>query len=545
MGAWKKLLGAALLCALICALPARALASENQESVMMDDNQLIYASPTHVAKALQQMAALGVDRIKVSMVWSLVAPDAQSTQRPHFDATDPAAYPDGAWNRYDMVVRLASELGIGVYFQVTAPAPSWAVSTRKPTQGYPWSQNPSASQFGQFVQAIGRRYSGTYVASVPKGTPPPSLLGIPLNLPGLVAQPSPPASPSPIPRVDWWGLWNEPNEGAWLNPQTRTVHKRPEPVAPALDRGLTNAGWYGLLVSGHGNDTILIGETASGGTTLPLPFLRALYCVTPLYRPMTGSQAAANSCPTAQSRTTFVATNPGLFFSTGFAHHPYSFDIPPNHRMSNPGAITLANLGTLEHGLNRIFAAYGRAPPGGVPLYLTEWGYKTNPPNPFVKTSLVQQATWLNQGEYIAWSYPYVRALAQFLLVDDRPKAGEAVGSRSYWGTFQTGLITTAGARKPGYYAYRIPIWLPVARHGRYVTVWAHLRPANHKALQYAVLWYRRGRGSWTQLREIQTADSEGFLIAHVAIPGPGQLQLSWLSPSTGAIYYSRIVSVS
>ena len=71
----------------------------------MDDNQLIYASPDQVAHTLSQLASLGVDRVKVSVVWSLVAPDAASSTKPKFDATDPRAYPPGAWDRYDTLVR--------------------------------------------------------------------------------------------------------------------------------------------------------------------------------------------------------------------------------------------------------------------------------------------------------------------------------------------------------------------------------------------------------------------------------------------------------
>ena len=65
---------AAAVTALVCALPAHALASATETSSMMDDNQLIYATRTHMIQTLHTMADLGVDRIKVSMVWWLVAP---------------------------------------------------------------------------------------------------------------------------------------------------------------------------------------------------------------------------------------------------------------------------------------------------------------------------------------------------------------------------------------------------------------------------------------------------------------------------------------
>ncbi len=530
------------LCALLCLLPARALASETQESILMDDDQLIYASPNHVAEAMSQIASLGVNRVKVSVVWSLVAPSASSVRRPRFDATDPAAYPPGAWDRYDLIVRLARQLGLGVYFQLTAPAPAWAVARGKPTQGYPWSQKPNPRQFGQFAQAVGRRYRGDYVTTVPSDEPTPQVLGLPLALP--LSEAPAPGTPDPLPRVSYWGIWNEPNEGAWLNPQYRLgrhgVHLA---VAPALYRGLVDGAYAGLSAAGHAHDTILIGETASGGNTLPTPFVRDLYCVGSTDRPLRGNAAGQIYCPGSGSAAGFVGAHPGLFRSGGYAHHPYSFDQSPSKPMPTPGLVTLATLPSFERTFDRIFAAYGR--PRGFPMYLTEFGYKTDPPNPYVHTSLGQQETFINEGEYLAWKDPRVHALAQFLLVDDRPKAGTKRGSRAYWGTFQSGLEYINGAHKPSYNAFQIPIWLPSARPGHRVTVWGQLRPAAHAALQYAGLQYAQARSKrWNTLRLIQTGNSQGFLVAHVAIPAKGVVRLAWLDPSTGTVDYSRTVPI-
>ncbi len=54
------------------------------------------------------MASLGVDWVKISMIWGIVAPGSQSTQRPTFDASDPGAYSPAAWARYDLLVQTAS-----------------------------------------------------------------------------------------------------------------------------------------------------------------------------------------------------------------------------------------------------------------------------------------------------------------------------------------------------------------------------------------------------------------------------------------------------
>jgi len=546
MCARQRILRAAVVgCAVLCTWPALALASNTEESILMDDGNLVYAEPSHVVSTLEQLKALGVDRVKVSVVWSIIAPHSRSTHRPKFNASDPGAYPGHVWDRYDLVVRTAHALGLGVYFELNPPAPAWATPTHKPSQGYSWSQEPSTRDYEQFVEAVGRRYSGTYTIPGNQAEPSQSLLGLSVPIPGITRPPANPSAAVVIPRIDYWGLWNEPNEAAWLNPQwdhvssTVTILK-----APALYRGLVDVAWTALHATGHGGDTILIGETASRGWILPTPFVQALYCVGPRLRPLTGTAATDASCPTSGNRADFVAKNPGLFDATGYAHHPYSFDVPPSAKPPFPGEVTLSKLGAFEGTLEGIFSAYGRSHAGGIPLYLTEWGYKTNPPNPFVHTSLAEQARWLNQGEYMTYNDPYVRALTQFLLTDDPPNKGFKPGTRQYWSTPDTGLLNIDGSPKPAFGAFRIPIWLPSTRHGSRVTVWGELRPADHSTNQAAVIEYRDGTtGKWTSVA-VQTSNPEGFLVAHVSLPARGKIRIAWYDPATRAVYHSRTVGI-
>ena len=158
------LLGAAL--ALLAALPAPARASSNQESMFQDDNRLVYGTPDVVASTLDTLRALGVDRIRVSVFWRIVAPGGDSKQRPSFDAADPAGYPQDKWDRYDALVEAAQSRGIGVDFNITSPAPLWA--TGSPDRAdIEETYNPSAAEFGKFVQA-----SGAYAGSHERGSLP-------------------------------------------------------------------------------------------------------------------------------------------------------------------------------------------------------------------------------------------------------------------------------------------------------------------------------------------------------------------------------------
>ncbi len=378
---------------------------------------------------------------------------------------------------------------------------------------------PLSNQFRLFAEAVGRRYSGGFEG---------------------------------LPRVDFWGLWNEPNFPAWLSPLHRHIPGVGEELLePSLYRGLVNAAWNGLGASGHttaNGDTILLGETSNSGVESPGTFVRDLYCVGPHLGPLTGQAAQQAGCPTSGSRASFVAANPGLFGATGWAHHPYSFNVAPNHPYPIGTWFTLYNLGSLERLLNGVLSTYGQSRSRGVPIYLTEFGYESNPPNPFVKNSTGQQAAWLNEGEYLAWKDPFVPLITQFELIDSRPRTTEPRGSRQYWGTFQTGLEFVGGAPKPALQAFRLPIWLPVRRHGSAVTVWGQLRPANHATIQAGLVEYEpRGTNTWkaTSGDTVFTNNSAGFFLARVPIPSPGSVRLAWVDPTTNQVYYSRTVSVS
>ncbi|HEV3129750.1 MAG TPA: hypothetical protein VGY32_12245 [Solirubrobacteraceae bacterium] len=540
---------AVAVAAFLCALPTAALASTTESTSMMDDDQLIYVSQSHMARTLQQMSSLGADTVKVSVVWQLIAPSPSSTHRPKFDATDPAAYPQGAWDRYDALVKASHRLGMKVYFLVIGPAPKWAISNgvRNSRQGPDLGLAPNVGDYQNFVEAVGRRYSGAWPdPSAPQSssssTPSVAVQGV--TVPVTVTQRSS-TPPTMIPRVNDWGIWNEPNERSWMNPWYRQVGRRRVYIQPQWYRGLVDAAWNGLSASSHSSDTIMIGETANRGTLTPTQFVRGLYCVGASLRPLTGSAASDIGCPTSGSPAQFANQHPGLFESAGWAHHPYAFDTPPNRPYSDRTYVAIYNLPSFERLLAGIFVTYGLHPTGGVPLYLTEWGEKSNPPNPYVKTTTAQQAEWINQGEYMTWRMPYVRALNQFELVDSPPRAEEPKGSVLYWSSFQTGLEFRNSGVKPAYQAFQIPIWLPSARHGRSVAVWGQLRPADHSTSQVGVIEFRaRGSGRWSKLANVQTSSPEGFIYNHVAIPSAGDVRLGWLNPS-GSVVYSRTVSVS
>jgi hypothetical protein len=214
--------------ALLAFAPPSALASRAQESTFQDDNHLIYTTSDVVANTMDRMKALGADRLRITVLWSASAPDLGATSKPAgFDAADPGAYPAGAWDNYDRVVQYASDRGLALNFNITMPGPLWAMSP-SPRDDIANRYAPSPADFGDFVRAVARRY----------------------------------------PQVNYWTIQNEPNQPGWLDPQWVRSGKRWIEAAPSIYRGLVDAAWGALQDTGHGGDTILIGETAPKGVSV-------------------------------------------------------------------------------------------------------------------------------------------------------------------------------------------------------------------------------------------------------------------------------------
>lgn len=505
-----------------------AAANRNLESMFQDDNQLIYATPDAAKQTMDTLQLLGVDRIRVTVRWRSVAPDFESATRPAFDATDPAAYPAGAWDKYDTIIRLARERNIAVNFNVTAPAPNWATGTPDRPE-LDETFDPNAKEFGAFVHALGVRYSGAYTAG------------------GAL-----------LPRVRYWSIWNEPNQGGWLTPQwSRDPRGKNAWVesSPILYRNLLDNAWTALLQTGHGADTILIGETAPKGSSdkgesrpiAALRFLRQLYCLDDNLQAYKGSSAQLRSCPVGdKALEQFPAQHPALFQATGYATHPYELFFSPHTRPTGADAITIANLDDLERILRRIYQRYRRPIPmqaKNVPIFLTEFGYQTKPPDPQGVT-LGQQAAYDNEAEYRAYKDRNVRTLSQFLLVDDGPVPGKD----PFGSTFQTGLLTADRKPKPSYAAYAMAIYLPnrrVSATSRRLTIWGKPRVAPKGKTVRVTVEFRDAQGKkYRRLGSLRTHGPANYLLGTVKVVGGGAVRLAWKDAS-GKTWRSRGIAFS
>ncbi len=477
----------------------------------------------HPRRTLQTLRSVGVRVLRLNVPWASIAPASTSPTRPSgFDASDPAAYPAGSWVQFDRVVRQANADGIAVDFLLGGAAPLWANGPgAPPSERSLGAWNPSASGYGQFVHAVATRYSGTY---------------------------KPPGAPSPLPRVHFWEIWSEPNWGPSLQPQLALDPVRIQ--AAGEYRKLVDAAWSALHRTGHGGDTVVIGSLSPRGITVPpnsalaaavevsgpLAFTRTLYCVDSGFRPLRGRAATLVGCPPTDSGAAgFRRTHPALFDASGYGIHPYPISLPPNEAdAANPDTVEFSQIPQLTSLLDRLQGVYGSD--RQLPVYNTEYGYITNPPNPGTEyPSPVTAARYLNWAEYLTWRNPRIASAMQFTLYDGgtRKNAVHNVG-------FTTGLLFSDGKPKATFAAYRMPLFMPATRAGsdHPLEVWGCVRPARYAYLdthqpQYVDIQFRTGSsGPFRTLNTIRITDVRGYFDVRVKFPASGTVRLRWSYPS-------------
>lgn len=549
-------LGAALVMS-VCPLLATAtpaLADHGQTSIVESDSELL-ADP---AGTLRTIVELGISTVRLTIRWQSLAPSTNSFRAPrHFDAANPAAYPSSRWAPYDALVRAAAQDGVRIDLDLSGGAPMWATGPGMPHKRGHLFHNwkPSAAKFGQFARAVAIRYSGNYSPSLRRLAP---------------------EAADDLPRVSFWSVLNEPNYGPNLAPQA-LPGRQAIPSSPRQYRALLDQAWSALHATGHGSDTLLVGELAPRGVlspgkfsmTAPLAFLRSLYCLGGSYRPLRGRLATLEGCPTsARGSRAFARRNPALFRSSGVSDHPYMRWFPPNRELNQaqpkgfrrlrPDYGSLGLIGHFERGVDRMLRAYGWQ--RKLPVWITEFGYITNPParfssrNPFHYPSPTTAAYYDNWAEYIAWRDPRIVSFDQYLLWDPyEPRNSEQQG-------FPSGLIFADGQHKPGFDAFRMPLYLPrttASGPTQTLEVWGAARPAYFTELEQpgtpqsvTILFRGAGQSQFTPLSAVPISSPEGYFDTRVAFPSSGVVKLAWTYPNgslplAGQTVYSRVQQVT
>ncbi|HVL96746.1 MAG TPA: hypothetical protein VM266_12875 [Solirubrobacteraceae bacterium] len=522
----RRLLAPLLLVLVLAGLAVPAGASANQGvmfSMMMDDDLLLYRGDDVRDDTLRRMKRMGVDYVRVSVLWSVVAEhakrDRRGKRRRNFRPDNPRTYPRGNWDRYDRLVRAGKTLGVGIYFNVTGPGPSWAhAKAPKSQKRYRKTWKPNPREFFKFVKAVGLRYDGTYQDENDGRTV--------------------------LPRVGMWSIYNEPNQQGWLTPQWQGG----VPWSPVLYRELWYYGRAALDASNHTNDIVFIGETAPLGSTqrnspspvYPKRFIRELFCISPTGRRYTGASARKRKCEMLEKIEKFRYT--------AWAHHPYTKNLAPTKRDRHRDSITMANVNELSALLDIVSKTSGRGPEHSL-VALTEFGYETNPPDRFSGIDPVLQAEFLNVGDYMAYKDPRVIANTQFLLRDVPGIKRYKRSSKKHWFTYQSGLFFANGRPKPAAQAYIFPLLATgkgtdsVGQEG--VNLWGWIRfhplidPENPPEVY---LQFRpNGAGDFSTIGDpVKVTSPLGFFEAVRAVPTGGTWRAVWIEPISKTAIYSR-----
>jgi hypothetical protein len=202
-----------------------------------------------------------------------------------------------------------------------------------------------------------------------------------------------------FPWVRMWTMWNEPNG------RTFAV-----PVSPAAYvRRVLNPGYAALHAASASN-------VVAGGVTSPRKTPSGL---SPLEF-MAGMRAAG-------ARLDAYAQNP----------YPVSpSETPTSATCARCTYMTLGKLPSVRATVTHYFGA-------STQLWLTEYGYQTNPPDALFGVSWAKQAAYLTQAFALARKNPRIDMMLWFLLKDEPNLAG-----------WQSGLLTITGQKKPAYAAF-------------------------------------------------------------------------------------------
>jgi hypothetical protein len=278
-----------------------------------------------------------------------------------------------------------------------------------------------------------------------------------------------------------WTIWNEPNQRRWLRPTSPTTYVQ-QLLNPAV--AAIHAASPGSLVAGG-----VTAPRASTGGVSPVDWIKGM--------------AAAHARLDA------------------YAHNPYPLargETPTSGACDHCTTLTMATLPQLIADVQKAFGTKTR-------IWLTEYGYQTNPPDRLVGVTYATQAKYEDEAALCAYEAPRVDLLIHYLVRDEPDPA-----------RWQSGLYTIGDRAKPALAAFRFPL-TEQSRVGRRTVLWGQVRPGGQNT--YRLL--RFANGAWQRVGADRHTTTRGYFSVAVNA-APGARYRIWV-PS--AHTYSAILTVT
>jgi hypothetical protein len=368
--------------------------------------------------AFRRLALLAAAVTAVALATSLAAPPASASTGVKYGITDDAWLQSGPDT---LESRLAQLHGLGV--KVVRFTLNWnLIAPVRPSSpadpedvAYDWSTVDPV--------LAGLKAVGIGVVVELNGTPTWANGGRPPNYAPSSASTFRDFATAAAIRYSWvkrWLIWNEPNQVRWLRPTSPSIYTT----------RLLNPAYLAI-------HAVIRGAQVAGGGTAP--------------------RGATGGVSPVAWLTKMRAAHARLDV---YAHNPYPLDpkreTPFRGGCANCTTITMATINKLVSLVARNFPR--------ARIWLTEYGYQSNPPDRLLGVSPALQARYLGEGAYVAYRTARVDMLIHFLVRDEPNPA-----------RFQSGLVTLATHVKPAYAAYQVPL-AETGRAGSRTSLWGQLR---------------------------------------------------------------------
>ena len=256
------------------------------------------------------------------------------------------------------------------------------------------------------------------------------------------------------PWIHKWEIWNEPNQLGGLQPNSPQVY---------VERLLNPA-----VAALHAVDRK---NVVAGGATSPRATQTALSAVAF----MRGMRRA------------------GAKFDV-YSHHPYprwfgrGRPETPLQTLPCTRWLTMASLQCLLKNVTQNF--------GPKHVWLTEYAYKTNPPDRHRGVTPILQARYLAEAARRVYQAPRVDLLINFLIRDE-PVVGR----------WASGFFTAQELVKPSFFSFMLPL-VELGRRGVRTTLWGQVRP---RSGPQPYLLQRSNGVSWSSVGPVSITGGRGF----------------------------------